>query len=333
MLRNAIAAAAMISTLPALAQTPPEEVLYPTQEMVSYLEAVGFTDVAYKDLNWGSGWFEVSGVSGSWAQGGSLEIESIRFDNITPDNRWLRTDGLLINGFALDVPGFALSVSSFSGTDFHVRDIDSFTPTAAFSGIEAAGVSASFGGFLVGLDQLQLNGQNWEKNIAVPGKMRGKMSGTIGGNGLQAERFFGELDWNLSDYGDRATLISAFKSERSGDVGFLVQMKGVSKTVLWAWDDLNRPLVIGDDEKRATARAAAKDTLNEVLVEEIVLRGKSVPWFQKVLTSLSSISVFTKAGADALLAGADAVEAGEEIRFAPSTPPPLSEYVDVVFGE
>lgn len=333
MLRNVIAAAAIITALPALAQTPPEEVLYPTQEMVSYLEAVGFTDVAYKDLSWGSGWFEISGVSGSWPQGGSLEIASIRFDNIMPDDRWLRTDGLRISGFVLDVPGFALSAASFSGTDLHVRDIDSFTPTAAFSEIEAAGVSTSFGEFLVDLDQLQLNGQNWEKNIAVPGKVRGKLGGTIGGSGLQSERFFAELDWNLSEYGDRATLISAFKNERSGDVGFLVQMKGVSKSVLWAWDDLNSPWVIGNGEKRAAARAAAKDSLSKVLVEEIVLRGKNVPWFQKALTSLSSISALTENGAAALLTGVRAVDAGEEIRFAPSDQPPLSEYVDVDFAE
>ncbi|MTH94726.1 hypothetical protein [Roseibium sp. RKSG952] len=283
-----LAAVVAVHATNATAQPPSERATFATDELIAYVESVGFTDVTYATLNWGDGWFEVGGVNAVWPQGGALSMQRIRFENLRPDDRWLRTDGLEIDGFAVTVPGFAMGLGEFRSDDLHIKDIDSFRPTASFSELRASGLVSSFAGWRVDLNELTINAQNWVSSLAVPGELRAHFVGGIGSEGAPYEHLSGDLDWGLSNYGGRARLILAAAHEGSGGAGFALEVKDLNDQVLWAWDDLNNPVILRDEEKIAEAKRKAEESLSEVKVESLTVKGARVPWVMDLLGSILS---------------------------------------------
>lgn len=278
-----LATAIFAGAAAASAQTPPEDVQYATDEMVAYLEAVGFTDVTYSTLDWDGSAFEVGGVTAVWPQGGALSMQRIRFENLRPDDRWLRTDGLEIDGLAVSVPGFSMGLGEFRGDDLHVKDIDSFRPTASFSQVKAHGLTASLGEWRIDFGEIAVSAQNWMSSLAVPGVLKAKIVGGIGGDAIPYERLSGDVDWNLSNYGGRARLIFVAGHEESGQAGFVIEVKDLNERVLWAWDDLNNPVILRHDEKVTEAGQKASAALSEVKVEALKVKGNKVPWMTALL--------------------------------------------------
>lgn len=167
----ALAFGAFIIASPATAQDA-EGIPETKSELVSYLQSVGFEDIAISKASGDDANIVFEGLVGRRSVGernDTLQIGRLEIGGLDAGYRWTRATTLKVDNVRFSFGDQSFSADSLVSINFGVLDIDSVRPGLAFESLSVNNFSwAQNGDRLVDISRLESKASKWYENYSIP---------------------------------------------------------------------------------------------------------------------------------------------------------------------